>query len=293
MEKYGHLEWSVAYEPGVLEAVGYRNGREIMRERRVTAGEAAKIQLSAEQSAPGSDVYLIHALLTDERGVPAPTACNELTFTPNANCALLGLGNGDPASKEDQQFAQKTIRQEVLSWRRTENGATIPWNAFQMRGGDHYFDRLVSHEMVRMDNYEPFRDPFRVIPTSAKIPCTARFETTFYAEDTRFDQLYFERLEGRHTVKLNGEVIGAGDAKGYPCAFDIALKAGENRLEVECSDNLDAGGIYRGVWLTRKTDGVWTRSAYNSRALAVVRKTGDAAKITVSGDDLEAASVTF
>ena len=47
------------------------------------------------------------------------------------------------------------------------------------------------------------------------------------------------------------------------------------------------------MWLTRKVDGVWTRSAYNSRAMAIVRKTGDAAKITVSGDDLETASVTF
>ncbi len=293
MEKYGHLEWNVAYEPGTLEAVGYRDGREVMRESRVTAGEAAKIQLSAEQSAPGSDVYLIHALLTDERGAPAPTACNQLTFTPNGGCALLGLGNGDAASKENQQFAPQTIRQEVLSWRRIENGVAIPWNAFQMRGGEHYFDRTVSHEMVRMDNYEPFRDPFRVIPTPVKDMRAARFETTFCAEDTRFDQLYFERLEGRHTVKLNGEVIGAGDAKGYPCAFDIVLRPGENRIEVECSDNLDAGGIYRGVWLTRKVDGVWTRSAYNSRAMAVVRKTGGAAAITVSGDGLETARIVF
>lgn len=296
MEKYGHLEWNVPFEVGTLEAVGYRGGREILRTQRTTAKKAARIELTAEQSAPNSDVYLIHALLTDENGLTAPMAHNALDFSCDDGCTPLGVGNGDPASKEDQQFLPGTQKYELLDWRKTENGVTTPWNAFQQRSNEHYIDHTVPQKLERIENYAPFRDPVRIVARSLNAHYSARFETDFYAEESDIltcTRLYFERLEGEYAVRLNGETVGHGNAKGYPCAFEITRRPGENHIEVDCSDAYEAGGIYRGVYLTRKTEARWTRSAYNGRALLVVRKTASTASVTVCGKNLDKAHITF
>ncbi len=293
MEKYGHLEWTLPFEAGRIETVGYRGEREVLRQARVTAGAARRIALTAEQSAPGSDVYLIHALLTDENGLSAPMACNRLHFDYDDGCVPLGVGNGDPASQEDQQFLPGLERQELLSWRKTENGVTLPWNAFQRRSGEHYFDHTVAQSLERVENVEPFRDPVRIVSSSYTPSFSAHFETDFDVEDTGYTRLYFERLEGEYTICLNGELIGRGNAKGYPCAFEISLRPGANHLDVDCHDAYEAGGIYRGVYLTRACQPAWTRRAYNGHALLVVRKSSETATVTVHGEHLESGSVTF
>lgn len=296
MEQYGHLEWNVPFEAGTIEAVGYRNGCEVLRTQHTTAGQAARIELTAEQSAPGSDIYLIHALLTDKDGRPAPMACTPLRFSGLDGCTPLGVGNGDPASKEDQQFLPGLEKHELLDWRRTENGVTMPWNAFQQRSGEHYIDHTVPQQLERMENHAPFRDPVRIVASSPNPRFSAHFETDFYTETSDIlacTRLYFERLEGEYSVRLNGETVGHGNAKGYPCAFEITLKPGLNHIDVDCSDVYEAGGIYRGVYLTRQTEARWTRSAYNGRALLIVRKTASSACVTAEGNNLDKAHITF
>jgi beta-galactosidase len=45
-----HVEWSVPYAPGVIEAHGYKGGKVILRERRETAGPAAALRITADRS---------------------------------------------------------------------------------------------------------------------------------------------------------------------------------------------------------------------------------------------------
>ena len=96
----GHVAWSVAYAPGVLEAVGYdRAGRVVGRDRRVTAGPAAGVRLSTDRvriAADGDDLAVVRAEVIDARGNPCPTADTSLTFVLEGSARLLGTGNGDP-----------------------------------------------------------------------------------------------------------------------------------------------------------------------------------------------------
>src|SRR5579871_2123641 len=58
----GHVEWKVKYEPGVIEARGYKDGKVVLTEKRETTGETAAIRLTADRTeinADGEDLAVI------------------------------------------------------------------------------------------------------------------------------------------------------------------------------------------------------------------------------------------
>lgn len=76
----------VAFEPGILEAVGYNDGREVTRARIETAGEPAALKLSLIQSpkgwkADGADLVLVQVEAVDAQGRRCPLANNMVHFT--------------------------------------------------------------------------------------------------------------------------------------------------------------------------------------------------------------------
>jgi len=73
MPRNGHLEWTVAYQPGTLEARGYRAGQVVETSRIETTGQPAAIQLvpqRAQLTADGADVAVVEIKVVDARGVP-------------------------------------------------------------------------------------------------------------------------------------------------------------------------------------------------------------------------------
>ncbi|WP_157218611.1 beta-galactosidase GalA [Flavisphingomonas formosensis] len=99
MPRYGHVLWQVPYAPGVIEARGYRGGRQVAQDRRVTAAEAAALRLSADRrrySANGTDVAVVRVEVIDRHGNIAPTAGNAVAFEVTGPGRLIGTGNGDP-----------------------------------------------------------------------------------------------------------------------------------------------------------------------------------------------------
>ena len=79
----------VAWEPGVLEAVGYdAAGKEVCRDRHETTGEAAALRLRAMTApdglgfkADGADLALVEVEVIDSQGRRVPTALNPVDFT--------------------------------------------------------------------------------------------------------------------------------------------------------------------------------------------------------------------
>jgi beta-galactosidase len=120
MPRNGHLEWTVRYQPGVLEARGWKGGREVVRERVETAGAPAAIRLAVDRSAiaaDGEDVAVASAQVVDARGRPVPTAEPLLTFTLEGGGRILGVGNGDPGSHEPDRFVDAVDLTPVREWR--------------------------------------------------------------------------------------------------------------------------------------------------------------------------------
>ena len=98
-----HLMWKVKYSPGTLEAKGYKNGQQVLSEKRETTGAPARIVLRSDRAriaADGEDVAMVTVEVVDSQGRQVPVADNELTFKVSGSGKLLGLGNGDPSSHE-------------------------------------------------------------------------------------------------------------------------------------------------------------------------------------------------
>lgn len=83
------------FSPGKLEAIGYRNGREIAKHERNTPGPITALQLTlALQGRPlgagEKDAVFCHADLVDARGTTVPTGRIPVFFGTDGGTALIG-----------------------------------------------------------------------------------------------------------------------------------------------------------------------------------------------------------
>ncbi len=106
-----HVEWTVPYAPGKIEAYGYKAGKVVLKDARETAGAPAKIVLSVDRAAlaaDGRDCAVIRAEVVDTRGRPVPKASNRLTFAITGPAAVIGVGNGDPNCLEPDKASRRS-----------------------------------------------------------------------------------------------------------------------------------------------------------------------------------------
>jgi beta-galactosidase len=107
-----HLVWNVRYEPGVIEARGWRNGQMVLVEKRETAGQAVSIGLTADRfkiDADGEDVVLVRVEALDRQGIHVPTADNKIAFKISGNGVLIGVGNGNPNCLESDKEPKRSL----------------------------------------------------------------------------------------------------------------------------------------------------------------------------------------
>ena len=100
MPRNGHLKWKAVYQPGRVEATGYKNGRRILTKTIETTKAAAKVVLKADRhqiAADGQDMAIVNIELHDQKGRFVPNACPVLTFCLEGDANIIGCGNGDPS----------------------------------------------------------------------------------------------------------------------------------------------------------------------------------------------------
>jgi beta-galactosidase len=110
MKRNSHLEWKVKYAPGSLLARGYTGGKEIITAKVETTGDPAVIQLTPHRAAikaDGEDVSVVTVQANDSIGRMVPTASDEIFFTITGPGKIIGVGNGDPASHEPDQYLEQ------------------------------------------------------------------------------------------------------------------------------------------------------------------------------------------
>ena len=124
----GHVEWAVAYHPGTLAAVGYKNGRRIAHDTVKTTGEAAAVHLAVDERAAAAvdgragvavdgragankelradkeDITIVTIDTHDKYGLHVPTATNEIRLKISGPGKIIGVGNGDPTSLEADRY---------------------------------------------------------------------------------------------------------------------------------------------------------------------------------------------
>lgn len=102
MPRNGHLNWSVTYEPGILEAVAYKNGRKLTSKVETT-GVPTQVVMTPYKTtmlADGQDVSVINISVVDQQGREVPDADNMIRFVLTGPGKVIGVGNGDPSSHE-------------------------------------------------------------------------------------------------------------------------------------------------------------------------------------------------
>jgi hypothetical protein len=94
------LRWpEVAYEPGELKTVAYKDGRRIGEALVRTAGKPARIRLTADRpalTADGMDLCHVTIEMLDADGNLCPRAMDMLRFEVDGPAELKGVANGDP-----------------------------------------------------------------------------------------------------------------------------------------------------------------------------------------------------
>ena len=94
------LRWDdVIYEPGVLKAVAYKDGKFWAEEIVRTTGETAMLKARADRDqiqADGRDLSFITVELCDENGQRVPTAKNRVRFSIEGPGEIVATDNGNP-----------------------------------------------------------------------------------------------------------------------------------------------------------------------------------------------------
>ena len=96
-DKQYRLRWDdIVYQPGKIEAIGWKDGRKVASETIKTAGPESKIKMDLEKGFGEGDLYYIDVKLTDKKGIFAPRACDELKFSIKGPGEILAVDAGDP-----------------------------------------------------------------------------------------------------------------------------------------------------------------------------------------------------
>ncbi|HLJ79122.1 MAG TPA: beta-galactosidase GalA [Acidobacteriaceae bacterium] len=112
MPALGHLEWKVKYEPGSIEARGYKGGQQALTAKRETTGPVASLKLTADRTAidaDGRDCAVIRVEGVDSEGRTVPLADDLVEFRVSGEGRFLGVGNGDPNCQESDIEPKRSL----------------------------------------------------------------------------------------------------------------------------------------------------------------------------------------
>ena len=106
------VEWQVPYEPGILQAIAFKNGKQVATFNDETTGAPVALKLTPDRKsidATGSDAVPITVEAVDAKGRHVPTANTLVTFKVSGAGRSIGHGNGDPNSHEDEKGNTRSL----------------------------------------------------------------------------------------------------------------------------------------------------------------------------------------
>ena len=98
-----HLQWSVTFATGTLQAKATKGGTVVATDTVKTAGSAAKLALSPDRAtitADGRDLSYVEIDIQDAQGVVVPKAGNTISVAVSGPGTLVGLDAGDSTNHD-------------------------------------------------------------------------------------------------------------------------------------------------------------------------------------------------
>ena len=109
--RYDRLTWDdVRYEPGVLKAIAYKNGKVWAEEIVETAGKATAIKVTPEKltlKPDGTDLLFVRVEIVDAKGRTVPRANNHLEFSVSGPVEIAATDNGDATDLTSFQSSER------------------------------------------------------------------------------------------------------------------------------------------------------------------------------------------
>lgn len=105
------LRWDdVAYQPGELKVVTYKNGKKWATDVMKTTGPAARLAVQPDRNqirADGKDLSFVTVAVADKNGLTVPRANNRIRFEIEGPGEIVATDNGDPTSMESFQAPER------------------------------------------------------------------------------------------------------------------------------------------------------------------------------------------
>jgi beta-galactosidase len=284
MPRDSHLEWKVAYQPGMLLARGFDvAGKEIATDSVETTSAAVAVQLipnSTRIEADGEAVSVITVRVNDAAGRMVPDAANQIAFTLTGPGKIIGVGNGDPASHEPDKFIDTVGEVAVAEWRTHAIDARTDGPETAISFDDSSWER--AHD-PRWD--EQYEDP----PASV---LRGTFELADLAPDVTIN-LLLRAVGDLQAIYVNGHLLGKNlpnDPAGYAYKLDRALLQPDRNVVVIFSTRFANKADQLFHWNGHGPAAVqvvtpaphWKRSVFNGLAQIIVQSTAEAGEITLS-----------
>lgn len=279
MDTNGHLEWAVAYSRGSLEAIAYKDGKKLMRDVVQTTGDPVAIRLTPHKkqlSADGEDVSIITVDALDNKGLPVPTAGNEITFSLHGPGKIIGVGNGDPTSLEKDKFLE-TIQTFNIENLKEKELSSID-------------DKKEATAVIDDANWkEAFKDR-----DYKKLPKAYVYRGSFMLPEnisTSVVTFFYKNIGREQSIFVNGKNIATNlkeDETANGFVLDPAiLKTGQNVISILATpipkkyewDNVNTDpGLIQVVSPAEP----WRRKLFSGKAQLIVQSTSDPGVITIT-----------
>lgn len=104
--------FTVSYSPGALKAIAVQGGKPVAEAILRTAGEPARIRLTADRTAlrsDGQDLSFITVEAVDANGRPHPSAGHDVSFELGGPGTIAAVGTGDMTSEEPYRAMRRKL----------------------------------------------------------------------------------------------------------------------------------------------------------------------------------------
>lgn len=279
----GHLEWTIKYVPGTVEAIGYKNGKKIATDKVQTTDAPVAIHLSANKNiinANKEDIAMITVDALDKNNLLVPDAENEITFSIQGPGKIIGVGNGNPTSLEPDRYLEtiKVVSIENLKEKNIDNIKATTETA-------EAYDDKQWLTAFKDDRTKEFGEKVKALVYRGDfiLPEIKSNETLSF---------FYNSIGVTQSIFINGKLIEANilqSEKGNTFILDATmLHQGANTIAITATPLLkdhpwDNVNTNPGLFQIVTPAAAYKRKLFNGLAQVIVQATGDAGEIIVTG----------
>ncbi|MEO6128558.1 MAG: beta-galactosidase GalA [Ferruginibacter sp.] len=282
MQRNGHLEWKVNYQPGTLEAIGYNKGKKTITDIVQTTADAVAVQLiSNVQSikADKEDIAVITVDTRDKNNLHVPTEDAEISFSIEGPAKIIGVGNGKPTSLEPDKYLPE-IQVVTINDLKEKR---VPSISTENEMADTY-DNANWNTAFKDDRTPQFGDTVKALVYRGNFNMPAlkgNEKLTFFYNSIGLEQ----------TIYINGKAIATNlpqSANGN--VFELTasqLRQGQNSIAIAATPLLkkqpwDVMNMNPGLFQIITPAATWRRKLFNGLAQVIVQSTGGEGSIIVT-----------